>query len=133
MILAYLNQSFETERLRASLENLAANLDFKPDGLIVDGLDFESVERSVFEGFKDIAGEFETEIWFSALSHRHINEVNERGIPHPCRELDDLFDLILLLHSEPSGIHFSLLKDHDNPAVSRNSLMLDPNTFLTLD
>lgn len=133
MILAYLNQSFETERLRASLENLAANLDFKPDALIVDGLDFESVERSVFEGFKDIAGEFETEIWFSALSHRHINEVNERGIPHPCRELDDLFDLILLLHSEPSGIHFSLLKDHDNPAVSRNSLMLDPNTFLTLD
>ena len=133
MILAYLNQSFETERLRASLGNLAENLDFKPDALIVDGLDFESVERSVFEGFKDIAGEFEAEIWFSALSHRHISEVNERGIPHPCRELDDLFNLILLLHPEPSGIHFSLLKDHDNPAVSRNSVMLDPNTFLTLD
>jgi hypothetical protein len=132
MILAYLNQSFETERLRASLENLAAKLDFKPDALIVDGLDFENAGRPVFEGFKDIAGEFDAEIWFSALSHRHISEVNERGIPHPCRELDPLFDLILLLHSEPSGIHFRLLKDHDNPAVSRNSVMLDPNTFLAL-
>jgi hypothetical protein len=133
MILAYLNQSFETERLRASLENLTVKLNFKPDALIVDGLDFENVGRPVFEGFKDIAGEFDAEIWFSALSHRHISEVNERGIPHPCRELDDLFDLILLLHSEPSGIHFSLLKDHDNPGVFHNSVMLDPNTFLALD
>lgn len=130
MILAYMNHSFETDRLHLSLKNLAENMRFRADALIVDGLDFGNAERSVFEGLKDIAAEFEAEIWLSALSHRHISQVNERGIPHPCRGLDDLFDLILQLHAEPSGIHFRLLKDHDNPTITQNSVVLDPNTFL---
>jgi hypothetical protein len=132
MILAYLKQSFETERLRISLKNLAENLEFRPDTLIVDGLDFERAERALFEGFKDIAKEFDAEIWFSALSHRHITEVNERGIPHPCQQFDDLFSIIIELQPEPSGVFLNLLKDHDNPAIVDNGIRLDPNTFLAL-
>ncbi|MBW1705176.1 MAG: hypothetical protein JRJ86_08410 [Deltaproteobacteria bacterium] len=133
MILAYLNQSFEIERLRANLKNLAENLDFRPDVLIVDGLDFEKTERAVFEGLKKVAGEFEAEIWLSALSHRHITDVNERGIPYPCRQLDDLFSLILQLQPEGSDIVLRLLKDHDNPTIPDTSVRLDPNTFLVSD
>ncbi|MBW1797507.1 MAG: hypothetical protein JRJ21_03670 [Deltaproteobacteria bacterium] len=130
MILAYLNQSFEIERLRANLKNLAENLDFRPDVLIVDGLDFEKTERAVLEGLKKVAGEFESEIWLSALSHRHITDVNERGIPYPCQQLDDLFSLILQLQPEGSEIVLRLLKDHDNPTVHGVGITLDPNTFL---
>jgi hypothetical protein len=133
MILAYLNQSFEAERLRANLKNLAENTAFRPDTLLVDGLDFENLGRSFFEGFKGIAKEFDTEIWCSALSHRHVTEVNERGIPHPCLELDDLFSLILYLQPEPSGVYLRLLKDHDNPMIPDCSIRLDPNTLLTLE
>jgi len=133
MILAYLNQSFEIERLRANLKNLAENLDFRPDVLIVDGLDFEKTERAVFEGLKKVAEEFEAEIWLSALSHRHITYVNERGIPYPCRQLDDLFSLILQLQPEGSDIVLRLLKDHDNPTIPDTSVRLDPNTFLVSD
>jgi hypothetical protein len=133
MILAYLNQSFDIERLRANLRNLAENLDFRPDALIVDGLDFQSVERTLLEGFKVIAAEFQVEIWLSALSHRHIAEMNERGIPYPCNELDDLFSLIILFQPESSGVFLKLLKDHDNPMIPDTSVRLDPNTFLALD
>jgi hypothetical protein len=132
MILAYLNQSFETERLRVSLKNLATNLEFKPDTLIVDGLDFERAERTLFDGFKAIATEFGVEIWFSALSHRHITEINERGIPHPCQQFDDLFSIIIQLQPGPSGVFLKLLKDHDNPGIPDNGVRLDPNTFLAL-
>ena len=132
MILAYLRQSFEVERLRASLKNLAENLEFRPDTLIVDGLDFERSERSLIEGMKDTAREFDTEIWYSALSHRHITEVNERGIPHPCQQFDDLFSIIIQLQSGSSGVFLKLLKDHDNPVVPDNGVRLDPNTFLAL-
>jgi hypothetical protein len=130
MILAYLHQSFEIKRLRDNLKNLAENLDFRPEALIVDGLDFEKTERAVFEGLKQIAGEFEAEIWLSALSHRHITDVNERGIPYPCQQLDDLFSLILQLQPEGSEIVLRLLKDHDNPTVRDADITLDPNTFL---
>ncbi|MBL7226164.1 MAG: hypothetical protein ISS59_08510 [Desulfobacteraceae bacterium] len=132
MTLAYLNQSFDLERLEANLKNLTERLDFKPDTLIVDGLDFEKAEREVFEGLKKIALEFETEIWFSALSHRHITETNERGIPYPCNGLDDLFTIIIQLQPEQAGIFLKLLKDHDRYQIPENSIRLDPNTFLAL-
>ena len=133
MILAYLNRSFDIDRLRANLNNMKENLEFRPDGLIVDGLDFGKAERGLFEGFKRIAGEFEVEVWFSALSHRHITEVNERGIPYPCGQVDDLFSLIIQLKPERSGILLKLLKDHDNLTIPDASFRLDPNTFLALD
>ena len=48
MILAYLNQSFEIERLRRNLKNLVANAELNPDALIVDGLDFSMAGRDMF-------------------------------------------------------------------------------------
>ncbi|HBF43310.1 MAG TPA: hypothetical protein DDW42_06705 [Desulfobacteraceae bacterium] len=133
MILAYVNQSFEIERLRANVKNLIENIQFRPDVLILDGLDFEKAGRTIFEGLKEIAKEFEVEIWLSALSHRHIDEINERGIPYPCHELDDLFSIIIQLRPEQSVIFLQLLKDHDNPMIRDISIRVDPNTFLALD
>ena len=132
MTLAYLNQSFDLERLQANLKNLTERLDFKPDTLIVDGLNFEQAERDVFEGFKGIAREFDTEIWFSALSHRHLAETNERGIPYPCDKFDDLFSIIIQLQPEQAGIFLKLLKDHERYQIPENSIRLDPNTFLAM-
>jgi hypothetical protein len=132
MIFAYLNQSFDIDRLRGNLVNLVEKLEFRPGALIVDGIDFEQVERDFFEGLKKVANEFGVEIWISALSHRHISETNERGIPFPCHRLDDLFSLIIHLQPEPSGFFLKLLKDHDNPSIHGISLRLDPNTFLAL-
>lgn len=132
MILAYLNQSFQIKRLRENLENLAEKIEFMPDTLIVDGLDFAGTGREVFEGLKGIATHFQVEIWFSALTHRHITDVNERGIPYPCNHLDDLFDIIIQLQPTTSGISLRLLKDHESQVTPETSLRLDPNTFLAV-
>jgi len=130
LILAYMNQSFSLDRLRANLENLSKNMDFKADSLIVDGLDFKDASRDLFGEFKELAESLEAEIWFSALSHRHITETNERGIPYPCHEVDDFFSIILQLQPEGNGMRLKLLKDHDHPGISDVSVNLDPGTFL---
>ncbi len=130
MILAYLKKSFSISRLRANLESLRKNLKYHPDTLIVDGLDFENTERGIFEGLKDIANEFQTEIWLSALSHRHKAEVNEKGIPFPCDKLDDLFSVIIQLMPDANGVCLKLLKDHDKIVKDDMGVRLDPNTFL---
>ena len=132
MILVYLNQSFEIGRLRENMKNLIEKMEFIPDTLIVDGLDFEKTERELFEGLKEIATEFQVEIWFSALCHRHITEVNERGIPYPCNHLDDLFSIIIQLQPTQSGVSLKLLKDHESEVMPDASVMLDPNTFLAM-
>ena len=133
MILAYLNRSFEIERLRKNLKNLVEEVDFVPDTLIVDGLDFETADRKVFENFREIASQYNVEIWFSALSHRHITDVNEGGIPYPCHQLDDLFDLIAVLEPTSSGIVLRLLKDHGKEIMPEACVNLDPKTFLAMD
>lgn len=133
VILAYLKESFDLNRLRKNLTNLIKEIDFTPDTLVVDGVDFAEAGRDIFEGFKGIAKEFNLEVWFSALSHRHITEVNERGIPFPCNNLDDLFSLIIQLNSTQSGVFLKLLKDHASEGIPDVMLRLDPNNFLAME
>jgi hypothetical protein len=130
MILAYLNQSFDLRRLGENLKNLSEKAGFKPDALVVDGLDFSKAGADTFEAFGSLARDYEAEIWFSALSHRHISEVNERGIPYPCNKVDHLFGIILHLEPAPSGIRLKILKDHDREVTPQDSLILDPSTYL---
>ena len=132
MILAYLKHSFDIKRLRENLKNLSEKVSFNPDTLIVDGLDFGKADRELFEGFKEIAARFQVEVWFSALSHRHITEVNERGIPYPCNRIDDLFGVIIQLQPSQEGIFLNLLKDHEGKPKSDVKLRLDPESFLAI-
>ncbi len=133
MILAYLNRSFDLDRLENNLKNLAERLDFRPNTIIMDGLDFEKEGRVMLEGLKKTGRAFGAEIWLSALSHRHITETNERDIPYPCAAVDDLLSIIIQLVPEPSGIFLRLLKDHDKSGDPNVSVKLDPNTFLAQD
>jgi hypothetical protein len=132
MVLAYMNKSFEIKRLRENLKTLVDKIEFQPDSLIVDGLDFENAGMDIFEGFKELASEYNVEVWFSALSHRHIADVNERGIPYPCNRMDNLISIIIQLQSTKSGVFLKLIKDHDSPVMPDASVRLDPNTFLVI-
>jgi len=132
MILSYLNQSFDLRRLRENLRNLSEKARFRADALIVDGLDFSKASEETFEEFKTLAAEYEAETWFSALSHRHITEVNERGIPYPCHEVDRFFSVIFQLQPLSSGIQMKLLKDHCRPVKQEDAIVLDPSTFLAV-
>jgi hypothetical protein len=133
MILAYLNRSFETDRLKTSLENLRDSLQFKPTTVIVDGVAFEDKDQSFFQELNDVAQAFECEVWLSARSHRHITQVNERGIPYPCDQIDDLFSIIMLLKSEEEGVFLKIAKDNDFTISAEASLRLDPHTFLVME
>ena len=130
MILAYLHKSFEIDRLRRNLNNLREQIEFIPDILIVDGLDFEKVDAETMQGFKNVAGEFNVEIWFSALSHRHITDKNEKGIPYPCNRVDEFLSVVIHLDPGESGIFLRLIKDHDYEVNDDSYIRLDPNTFL---
>jgi hypothetical protein len=133
IILAYLKESFDLTRLRGNLNNLVKEIDFAPDTLIIDGLDFAETGRELFEKLRRMAQEFQVEIWLSALTHRHITEVNERGIPFPCNNLDDLFSLIIQLSSSPSGVFLELLKDHDREGIPDAAIRLNPNNYLVME
>ena len=132
MILAYLNQSFQLSRLQENLKNLSDKIGYVPDALVVDGLNFSKAGKDMFQGFQEIARAFQVEVWFSALSHRHIPEVNERGIPYPCNHVDDLFSIIMQLEPTPSAVLLKLLKDHETRVTPDSYVKLDPKSFLAI-
>lgn len=133
IILAYLRESFDLTRLRKNLTNLVSEANFRAETLIIDGIDFAETSRDIFEGFRGIAQEFDLEVWFSALSHRHITDVNERGVPFPCSRVDDLFSLIFQLRATHSGVFLGLLKDHDSDLIPDTTVRLDPDNFLAVE
>jgi len=130
MILAYLNQSFDLRRIKENLKNLSEKVGFVPDTIIVDGLDFSKAGVEMFEGFKRLAQEFQLEVWFSALSKGTPGEAKPQAIPAPADKFDSFFSIVIELQPTQSAVELRLLKDHENPALLDEKVLLDPKTFL---
>jgi hypothetical protein len=129
-ILAYLHQAFSVEKLEQSLMNLRDQAKFSPAVMILDGLDFDSISREMLESLRALAQKLGASVWMSARTHRHISIVNERGIPYPCHETDDLFESILLLEPVPEAIRVKILKQDGTHPASSPEVFLDPQTYL---
>jgi hypothetical protein len=131
-ILAFLNKSFQPEKLDQSLANLREQTGFDPSLVIVDGIDFDAEPSRFVEALASLAQKHGVAMWLSARTHHHIPTVNERGIPYPCHELDHLFHAILLLAPAPNVIRVKALKSDDVYQPDHASVTLDPQSLLVL-
>ncbi len=129
-IMSFMNQTFSPGKLEQSIENLKQQTKFSPSLLILDGLDFDRNDRAVFEQIRDIAERHALRVLFSARMHRHISDVNERGIPYPAHLIDDLFSSILTLETEGDSIRLKVLKQDEDYSPVTSGVLLDPGTFL---
>jgi hypothetical protein len=128
-IMSFLNQTFSPEKLETGIDNLRSQAKFDPAVIILDGLDFGR-DRGLFEKMADLARRQSTPVWVSARSHRHIPDVNERGIPYPIDAMDDLFSSIFVLENEEAAIRLKALKEKGSYSPDRADVVLDPITFL---
>ncbi|MEM5788747.1 MAG: hypothetical protein AAGU11_15665 [Syntrophobacteraceae bacterium] len=129
-IMSFMNQTFSPAKLEQAIENLKQQAKFNPSLLIVDGLDFERNGRDMFEQIKALAVRHSLRIWFSARTHRHIADVNERGIPYPANQMDDLFSSILMLETQGDAIRLKTLKQDKDFSLADSEVLLDPHTFM---
>ena len=129
IIHTYAGKSFTIDKLRHSINFLKENAHFDPACLIVQGFDFERATLADMEAFRQLAGEFNVEMWMSAQTHRGAPS-NEHGIPEPVAKLASAIAVIVQMADHSDGVHLSLLKDHDNPDVAKLTLALDPSTML---
>jgi len=131
-IMSFLNQTFSPDKLEQSIENLKQQAKFSPALIILDGLDFGRNARPVFEEIRKVALRQSVPIWMSATMHRHIADVNERGIPYPVNTVDDLFSSILMLEPEGESLKLKILKRKDDYNPVDSEFLLNPHTFLLL-
>jgi hypothetical protein len=129
-ILAYLHQTFSPAKLEKSLEDLRSQAKFQPSVVILDGLDFDKASRATLEEIKNFARNNGVSVWMSARTHRHISLINDRGIPYPCHESDELFSVILMLEGAVEAIQVKVLKHYDQYMPEPSGVFLDSETFL---
>ncbi len=129
-IQSYLQQVFTPEKLSENLSTLRSSADFQPVMIVVDGLDFNALDRKIIEQMKSIAQENGLSIWLSARTPQHISQVNSHGIPYPCHQMDDLFASIILLEPSSKSIQVKVLKHGQDYQPSLPRLSLNAQTYL---
>lgn len=129
-IMSYMHHTFTPAKLEESIRSLRDQVQFEPTVIILDGVDFERVSRKQLEAIQKTAQNHGASVWFSCRIHRHIDIVNDKGIPYPCHELDDLFEAIILLEPQAQTISMVVLKHADQYKPAHPALVLNPRTFL---
>jgi len=124
-IRVYPPDAFTAPKLREAVK-LEAEAGQKPSLVIIEGEDFDSVQRGDFEDFKALAAELAAEIWLSAQC---VDE-NAVTVPESIARLDDLVSVIVALEPGEEAVALRALKDHDNPDLSDLRIALDPRTLL---
>jgi len=129
IIHTYAGKSFTIHKLRHSINFLKEYAHFDPACLILQGFDFERATVADMEAFRQLAGEFNVEMWMSALTHRGVPS-DDHGIPEPVAKLASAIAVIVQMADNSGEVQLSLLKDHDNPNVAKLTVALDPSTML---
>src|SRR5215471_11847418 len=121
IIHTYAGKSFTIPKLRHSINFLKEYAHFDPVCLVVEGVNFDRATDEDMEAFRQLAGDFNVELWMSAVTHRGV-AANDRGIPEPVARLSSGMAVIVQMTDYKDGVHLSLLKDHDNPEVATLTL-----------
>src|SRR5262249_23864981 len=111
MIHTYAGKSFTIHKLRHSIKFLKEYVQFAPECMIVEGFDFERATLADIEAFRQLASDFNVELWMSAVTHRGV-ALDEHGIPEPVAKLASAIAVIVQMADGSDGVQLSLLKDH---------------------
>jgi hypothetical protein len=129
MIHTYAGKTFTVDKLRQSINFLKENAQFDPACVMIQGYDFERATPADIESLRQLAREFNVEMWMSAITHRGVS-ADDHGVPEPLTKLVSAIAVIVQMTDSSDGVHLSLLKDHDNPDVAKLKIDLDPATML---
>src|ERR1051325_4788410 len=86
IIHTYAGKSFTIHKLRHSINFLKEYAHFSPSCLILQGYDFDRATVADIEALRQLAQEFNVELWMSALTHRHA-ALDGQGVPEPLSKL----------------------------------------------
>ena len=131
MIMTFKVAAFTRSRLEERLNDLVLQDIFRPNCLIVDGFDFVKTTREDLEDIKNLLENMNMQAWFSAICHRDDPRVSPTGVPAPCHELDDLFDMAVLLKPQANAtIQLDIIRNYGEQVEGGKSLNLDPTTMM---
>ena len=127
---AYLANSFSVDKMKTAVSFGREHAAFDPDVIIVDGFDFVKGSLEEVGRILDIAKECRSELWMTAVRHRHEPVTDSDGIPSPVSIYKELAALILDLQTADGSITVRRLRPRPAGGSSELPVVLDPTTML---
>jgi hypothetical protein len=126
----FAESAFSAARLRDTVELLRSHMEFRPDVVILDRLDLETLPRPAVEELKAVAAEAGAELWMSCRVHREGPPAQPGHLPFPADGIEDLVDLAFRLVHEEGRMRLFVLKDGNKILERGTHLLLDPTSML---
>ncbi len=132
LIMTFNEAIFSRAKFEERLNDLVSQNIFKPDCLLVDGLDLAKVDHDELAGMREFIKEQGVQGWFSAVCHREHTGNMPDGTQIPCDEFDTLFETIIMLMKDPKQkcLVLNVVKDDSGLTDPGNILHLDPATLM---
>jgi hypothetical protein len=126
----YLGRSFSPQRVRDTMSMLVEEMDYRPKVMIVDRLELGSTPVEVVEELKQVAVDYQAELWMSCRTHRDGPEPKPGHLPPPAEGIEGLVDLAFALQPEERQVRLHALKDRDRILNEALPIRLDPTTLM---
>lgn len=131
-VMTFKETGFNRAKLEERLNDLIYQNIFRPNYLMVDGLDFNRAGREELQNMRELMEAMDMHIWFSAVSHSDDAYACPEGVTSPCNEVIELFDTVILLRPEQndSCMALDIVKDTTGSIESSKILYLDTATLM---
>jgi len=113
-IMTFKSDDFSADKLDSRLHDLTEQNIFLPQVIIFDGIELESTPQSDIIQLKQITEQTGSHAWFSVRTHRH-EQPDDHGFPPQLSKIKDLFEMIVLMHTEDNQIRIQSLKGNQLP------------------
>lgn len=134
MISAFADHRLWLGRIEETAEVLRERLSFKPEVVLIDGVDWEqsgTIEiAAILGGAKAYCRLRSMALWMTAQTHREVTGSHPEHVPPPCAPYASLIDTAIFLDPEEEGVQMRLL--HGKAALSAEQARLDPDTLRLL-
>jgi len=127
-IMTFNIDSFTVPKLEERLTDIIEQGIFKPQVVLIDGLDFSHNDiKKDLEALKIFAQKFSLSAWFSINTHRHENPPDGNVGLVPFSNVEDFFSLAVQLNTTKQDIHAEMIK---GDLANNRKMLFDPKTML---
>lgn len=128
LIYAFTDGNFTATRMRQTLDFLREHAEFRPHLIEIQGWpDFKSVTPEEMKKLKNIATEYECEVWCSCQTH--TGDLEGDSIPDYLDRFNDIISVLVTLEPKNSGATLRFLKTKDFEPPQNAHLEFDPKSM----
>jgi hypothetical protein len=126
----YVGRSFSVERLRDALALLRDAMDFTPQVIILDRMEYTEIDAPMVAELRTLAAEIGAELWMACRTHRDGPQGEPGHLPPPADAFEEHVDLAFRLDPHDAKIRLHVLKDNQQMVDEDLNILLDPQTLL---